>query len=299
MSERITNEELNHSRRLYCVVSSVLTTIVTISLEKIIKSSEKIRTFLTRNFKSANGIDSGNRYLIRVDEALEIFENENKRFPNSLFELNLDITNLCAIWINLLEDNYKPSIDFFLDAKSLRNFCNHTTGMTAEVFVKKCNELRKLIISCPHIQQEFKTTYLEEMNFMLENLRIIDDQSLNKKFQELEKKFDKQVNLMTREFNEKLNLMKKSIEKNQNEMIQKIEQNQSEIIQEIEQNQNEMIQKLEKNKKVQELSEKKFSEDLKVVIKRIEKNKNAISDQKSIISIQKANIEKIFRINLK
>ena len=254
MSERINNEELNYSRRLNFLVSSLLTSMVTVSLEKQIKSFDNIRRFLTSNFLYDGRIKSGHRYLIRVEEALTRFLKEKNRFPNCLNELKLDITNLCAIHASLLKDkdNDENSILFYEKVKDLRNFSNHTTEMSAEVYLDKCNVLRKLIITCPHIQEEFKSTYLDELNYMIQNLLIIDGQSLTKKLQELEKIIEKKLYLMIEELEKRIDeKLKLAIE--------------------------------ELGKKIDERLEIKIDERLNLVIKRVGNNEKAIKSQEQEI----------------
>ena len=200
MAERIKKQELNFSRRLNYLVSSVLTSVVALALENVIKHFDNIRSFFSSNFINQGKIDSENRYLKDVDRALVLYYNANKFLPDSLAALKLDITNLCAIRTNLIEDDDQDREDFFEQARLLRNFCNHTNEISEETYLEKCNEMRKLIRTCPLIEKKYIDYFIEELNYILENLLIIDKQDLVQRF---------------REFEEKLNLIIKRIERNE------------------------------------------------------------------------------------
>ena len=70
MAERIKKQELNFSRRLNYLVSSVLTSVVALALENVIKHFDNIRSFFSSNFINQGIIDSENRYPKDVDRAL-------------------------------------------------------------------------------------------------------------------------------------------------------------------------------------------------------------------------------------
>jgi hypothetical protein len=199
----INNEQFNNARKLNSIIASLLTEIFANTLQYVIEDSNySIPSFFATNTKNGN-IDRESPFLKDVDKALTAFHQENRRFPNSLLELKLDITNLYAIWKNLIhdKDKHKHIKAFFKNAKEIRNECIHLTKMSLNVYLNNCDKLRKVIRSFPFVEEG---PYLEICNNMLENLVFTDAQSTKEMIKELEKKF-----------NNKLNSLKKRVVKNE------------------------------------------------------------------------------------
>jgi hypothetical protein len=156
------------------------------ALEKVIINDHKgVSSFFERNFLGRNGkINSNNMFLKNVDSALDLFYQNNKCFPSSLSALNLDITNLGAIYRGLIRDRNEKSIKFFDAAIKNRNLCMHSDQISNQEFKFMCNKLRKIVELCPHVDDGEKQIYLLKLNYILDNLIISDAQSIYKDLNE-------------------------------------------------------------------------------------------------------------------
>ncbi len=182
MAEYIKNQEIINATSIRFALDSIIRDLVTLSLEKVIINDHKdVSSFFERYFLGRNGeINSNNKILKNVDPALDIFYQNNKCFPSSLSALNLNITNLGAIYKGLISDRKKGSKEFFYDAIITKNSCMHSDQIPNQEFKNKCNELREIVELCPHVDDSEKQIYLVKLNYILENLVISDAQSTNK-----------------------------------------------------------------------------------------------------------------------
>ena len=94
-------------------INSVITDLVAKSLDNIINRNEgSVSSFLKAHFKFwLDDWESENTYLENANSVLiKYYEDNNRTYPNSLVEANIDITNLLEIRTNLMKARSENSL---------------------------------------------------------------------------------------------------------------------------------------------------------------------------------------------
>ncbi len=216
MSNYIIDQEIANVPKLNFVLLSVITKLVSQSLDNIINRTGNVSSLLDSifKFKSMN-----NKHIKHVKISLEIYKRNNSTFPDSLSKLNLDITNLLAIRTNFMDASSDP-LEFFKSAGEIRNGCSHSTRIPDVTFSDYCEKLRKLVYECPYLKNDEKEIYLKDLNYILKHLVINDDQFLKQ-----DQNADQAIIQINQDIEEKLNLITKTVtnvEKKNRELEQKI-----------------------------------------------------------------------------
>ena len=191
MTEFITNKEIVCAQVLRYAISSTVTKLVAETLDNIVICNEDdVQSFLSRYFKFGFKNSSCNNYFLKhVYASLKnYYDTNNRTYPDSFTKINLDITNLSAIQINLLDSEED---ELFEVIRNIRNKCFHLKYVSETEYTKICDELRDTIPIFSHLNSEEKKIYLAKLNYLLKNLVITDVQFL------LKKQFEKIINLFT------------------------------------------------------------------------------------------------------
>ena len=184
--------------KLQYFFSTVITRLVAKSIDNIIINTYgSVSSFLSKDFKL------NTRHLVHVHSLIEGFYDKNNRtYPDSLIKTQLDIINLLAIRNSLNNSNDDPN-DFFRNTRDLRNICFHSIKLSEEIYKEYCIDLRDIIESCPHVNDDEKETCVKDLDYMLENLMICDRQSLAKNVEmktKIEPQTMKKLNLLTKTY---------------------------------------------------------------------------------------------------
>ena len=165
MSEAIKNKEKTNLAILNFAISSVITDLVANSLDNIINTKENVSSFLKAHFRYwIKGWYIKNTYLENADSALKKYYDENNyTYPNSLTEVNIDITNLLAIRTSLIKARFDPE-NFFENIRKKRNSCFHLKFISDKDFQKSCDDIRQIVSECPYINEDETRTYLKDLN---------------------------------------------------------------------------------------------------------------------------------------
>ena len=168
-------------------INSVITDLVAKSLDNIINRNEgSVSSFLKAHFKFwLDDWESENTYLENANSVLiKYYEDNNRTYPNSLVEANIDITNLLAIRTNLMKARSDPE-GFFKTIKTIRNICFHSKYISEVDYIMFCQDLRQVVDKCPHINKDERLTYLKDLNYIIENL-VIDDRQFKNRNQNMD-----------------------------------------------------------------------------------------------------------------
>ena len=187
MAELFNNKEIKNLITMEFVISSIIVKIAVESLECMITRKQILQKFLRDNFRYWKPNWSNNKpHLKHVDlELRKFYFNNNKSYPNSLTDIDLDITGLNAIRLSFSLDKGKEEYIFFDYLTELRNSCFHVNKMDETLFERMRNLSKTIINECPFIDFQKKNNYLSKLNYIYQNLLIIDaktaDQVSNKK----------------------------------------------------------------------------------------------------------------------
>jgi hypothetical protein len=189
MSEILFSKEKIFKSKLQLIIDNTLTDLFTESIESCIKNEwTSLSSFLSEQFRYWDlNWSCTNSYLKFIDKALSKFYKEYQRYPDSLNQLKLDISNLYPIVRNIMYLE-KDELKYFKKFKSIRNFCSHLREIPEEDFKELCKEIEKIINECSYLSKERKLDYLEKVNYTMKNVDIVDKQVQAEKYDELNQK---------------------------------------------------------------------------------------------------------------